>query len=209
MPSARTLERIISKAGTDFTFSIKAHRSMTHDFGDDVSAITKRYKEGIRPLVESGKLSAVLLQFPYSFHYTAKNRLYLARLCDGLAGLPLFIEFRNNEWQKQSVYNEMEHKGLNAVITDMPALPKLPSPDPVITGENAYIRFHGRNKDSWWEGNNVRRYDYLYAENELAEWLPKIKILSAQSRLLIIAFNNHYKGKAVRNARQLQGMLDL
>jgi uncharacterized protein YecE (DUF72 family) len=206
-PSASTLERMIDKTSEDFRFAIKAHQSLTHSIGVDSHKEVSRYKEGIRPLVEAGRLAAILLQFPYSFHYTPGCRRHLQRLCESLADLPKAVEFRNNEWQRDSVIQGLREVRAAFVNVDEPRLAKLPEPTELVSSELAYLRFHGRNAADWWEGDNVSRYDYLYSSEELSDWLPMIERMLAKARLLLVIFNNHSRGQAIQNARQLRDLL--
>ena len=206
-PSASTLARMIEKTPEDFRFAIKAHQSLTHNIGEDFPAEVERYKQGIRPLADSGRLAAVLLQFPYSFHYTPGCRRHLQRLCQSLADLPTAVEFRSNEWQRSSVYEGLRALNTAVVNVDEPRLPKLPEPTEMVSSELAYLRFHGRNAANWWKGDNVSRYDYLYSGDELSEWLPMIERMLGKARLLLVIFNNHSRGRAIQNARELQGLL--
>ena len=206
-PAARTLEGMLRATPGDFLFSIKAHRSLTHEPGDELAAEVRRFREGIAPLARSGRLAAVLFQFPYSFHYTPGSRRHLAGLCEAFADLPKAVEFRGVEWQRPSVYEGL--RGWNAafVNVDAPPLPRLPLPTEEVTAELAYVRLHGRNLANWWQGDNASRYDYLYSSAELEEWLPRIERLLARVRLTLVIFNNHPGGKAVRNARELSARL--
>ena len=206
-PNASNLERMIEKTPEGFRFTIKAHQSLTHNIGEDLPKEIERYKQGIQPLVESGRLAAILLQFPYSFHYTPDSRRHLQRLCESFAELPKAVEFRGNEWQRDSVYRGLSDAKTALVNVDEPRLPKLPTPTEVVSAELAYLRFHGRNAANWWKGDNVSRYDYLYGTEELSEWLPMIERMLAKARLLLVIFNNHSRGQAIQNARQLQGLL--
>jgi len=206
-PSASTLERMLEKTPDGFRFAIKAHQSLTHKINEDFQKEVERYKEGIRPLAEAGRLAAVLFQFPYSFHYTPECRKHLQRLCDSFADLPKAVEFRGAEWQKESVYKGLRDVGAALVNVDEPRLPKLPKPTDVVSSDLAYLRFHGRNQANWWRGDNVSRYDYLYSGEELSEWLPMIERMLAKAQLLLVIFNNHSRGQAIQNARELQGML--
>lgn len=86
-------------------------------------------------------------------------------------------------------------------------MPGLIKPSGLITADIGYVRFHGRNSESWWSGDNVSRYDYLYDEDELACWIPRIKKMAKHCRIVMIAFNNHSKGQAVRNARMMEELL--
>jgi len=47
----------------------------------------------------------------------------------------------------------------------------------------------------------------LYDSEELSEWLPMIERMLAKAQLLLVIFNNHSRGRAIQNARELQGML--
>lgn len=202
-PTASALERMVRATPEGFLFSIKAHRSLTHEPGPDPGADARRFREGISPLVEAGRLAAVLFQFPYSFHYTPEARRRLASLCEAFRGLPQAVEFRSSEWQRESVYGGLRACGAAFVNVDAPRLPKLPQPGAEATSELGYVRLHGRNREAWWRGNNVSRYDYLYSPEELGEWLPRIRELLARVRLALVIFNNHAGGQAVRNAREL------
>jgi len=206
-PSAHMLSRMIDKTPAGFFFSIKAHQSLTHQVTADWGKETDTFLKGITPLLTENRLAAVLLQFPYSFHYTAENRKYLADLCSRFSELPTLVEFRNREWQKEEVYNGLRERNLGLVVTDSPDLKGLPFPETIVTSSYGYIRFHGRNRKNWWHGDSESRYDYLYSEEELEEWIPKIAYILGKTTVLFIAFNNHRKGQAVQNAIQLQRLL--
>jgi uncharacterized protein YecE (DUF72 family) len=81
-------------------------------------------------------------------------------------------------------------------------------PSEIVTSHRSYIRFHGRNKANWWEGDNTTRYDYLYNDNELGEWIPRIQKIASQSSMVMISFNNHFRGQAAKNARRLKELLE-
>ncbi len=207
LPKAPTLERMLQITSEDFHFSIKAHRSMTHEIDDDLSRTTEAFLEGLQPLLSSDRLAAVLLQFPYSFHYTPKSRRHLDRISKLLEGLPLAFEFRSDEWQRESVYKTMRERNIALVCVDEPDLPRLPKPDETVTSELAYLRFHGRNSASWWQGDNTQRYDYLYSDQELSEWVSRVKRIARKARLLLVTFNNHFRSQAIKNARRFKFML--
>jgi uncharacterized protein YecE (DUF72 family) len=216
-PTGESLRSIATKTGPRFRFTVKAFRALTHDREAGWQREAERFVDAVRVLQSVAhpeseqshvdQLIGILLQFPYSFHYTAENRRYLASVCDALAYVPLFVEYRNAEWDHSSVWREMERRGLGLVIPDLPQLDGLPRTPPRLTAPSGYIRFHGRNADNWWQGSNVTRYDYLYSDSELAEWIGPIGDLSAKSETLVIAFNNHFNGQAVVNAEQLRQML--
>ena len=55
-------------------------------------------RSGFDPLLEAGKLGAVLLQFPFSFHRTTETTLYLSALLKRFAAYPLAVEVRHASW---------------------------------------------------------------------------------------------------------------
>lgn len=78
------------------------------------------------------------------------------------------------------------------------------------TADTGIIRFHGRNVDAW-EKTGItaaQRFNYLYDQGELAEWVPKARDIASKTRQLHVLFNNCYADKAVVNARQVKLMLD-
>jgi uncharacterized protein YecE (DUF72 family) len=133
--------------------------------------------------------------------------VYLDKICRAFENYPVAVEFRNLEWQRASVYKEFTNRRLTFVNVDIPDLPRLPKSDVVHTSSFSYIRFHGRNKVNWWKGDNVTRYDYLYSSQELATWIPKIFQILEKVKLLLLIFNNHYKGQSFKNAQELRELL--
>ena len=105
------------------------------------------------------------------------------------------------------MYDGLRELNTAVVNVDEPRLPKLPKPTEVVSSDLAYLRFHGRNRANWWGGDNVSRYDYLYDTDELSQWLPMIERMLAKAQLLLVMFNNHSRGQAIRNARELQSLL--
>ena len=55
-------------------------------------------------------------------------------------------------------------------------------------------------------GGDVR-YLYRYSVDELAEWVPRIHRIAAQTKEVSILFNNNSGGDAVGNAKQFMKML--
>jgi uncharacterized protein YecE (DUF72 family) len=209
MPDYRTLDRMVHITNDNFMFSIKSHKSVTHEISMSLYDNIKEFRDGIAPLIESAKLAAILIQFPFSFHYTAESRKHLLAVCKAFEGLPAAVEFRNDAWQRESVYKGFEDYGITLVNVDEPDLPGLPKPTAIVTAHTAYLRFHGRNSAQWWTGDNASRYDYCYTEAELSEWIPKIQVMVEKAAKVIIAFNNHWKGQAVTNAKMIKNILEV
>jgi uncharacterized protein YecE (DUF72 family) len=206
-PNAATTARLVDRAPPGFVFAAKAHRTLTHERGTDTAAQARRFLEGIAPIRESGRLVAVLLQFPYSFHYDVEARRYLDQVCGALDRVPLAVEFRNDAWLRDSVTAELRKRGVSQVWLDLPRLEGLPGREIAVTAPLGYLRFHGRNAAHWWTGDNTSRYDYRYERPLLDDWARRLIDVMESLSHLVIAFNNHYRGQAVDNALELRDLL--
>lgn len=207
MPEAHALKAMADRTPKSFLFSIKAHKSLTHEVGPGWREDASRFYRAVDALASRERLAAVLIQLPYSFHYQSQNRAYLGSLLDQLKGLPMAVEFRNDEWTGQRVYDELDQRGVGWVMVDRPELSGLPEQEERVTGGLGYLRFHGRNAQAWWTGDNVSRYDYLYSKEELEACAGRVRRMAKSATSLLVAFNNHARGKAVRNANQLKELL--
>lgn len=206
MPKSSTLEAMAARTAPGFRFSLKAHRSLTHEVGDDWPDRAEEFTAAVRTLSDSGKLAAVLVQLPYRFAYTAGNRRYLADLCSALEGFPLAVEFRNAEWHGQRVLDELRRRNIALVAVDRPDLPGLPPETLQVTAGFAYYRLHGRNSEEWWKGDATSRYAYDYSDAELAERARLVALLAKKTSLVLVAFNNHANGRAAANAQTLTAL---
>lgn len=207
MPEAHALKAMAERTPNSFLFSIKAHKSLTHEISPGWMDDSARFCKAVDALASRNRLAAVLIQLPYSFRYEAQNRSYLGKLLDQLQAFPLAVEFRNDQWSGQRVYDELDKRGVGWVMVDRPDVSGLPRQEERVTGGLGYVRFHGRNADAWWNGDNVSRYDYLYSKDELTASASRIKRMAKSATTLLVAFNNHAGGKAAANASQLKELV--
>lgn len=209
LPAQRTLAGMACKIPEGFLFTVKAYQSLIHGRGEMAAEDAGKFLHGLAPLIGEGRLGAVLLQFPYSFHNTEENRRYLAQLKELLPGVPLVVEFRNRAWAREPVWGLLGSLGMGYACVDEPGLKGLIGGVVKCTAPVAYVRFHGRNAARWWEHEAAyERYDYLYGEDELREWAPGIADLAGRAERVFVAFNNHHQAKAVVNARMLRRLLE-
>lgn len=206
--SPATFRAMAAKTGDDFLFSVKANQEMTHQ-RENSANICQSFRMMLEPVISAGKLGCILAQFPYSFDFNRQNWQYLGRLRENLAGLPVVIEFRNARWLKVEVFQWMRQQDLGYCCVDEPQLPNLLPPVAEVTGKIGYVRFHGRNKDKWWDNDQpYERYDYSYSPEELSEWLPKIKRIAGAAEKTFVFANNHWKGQSIDTVRQIRKMLE-
>ena len=74
------------------------------------------------------------------------------------------------------------------------------------TSGTAYVRFHGRNAATWNKrtGSAADRFDYLYSDAELAEWVGPLRELAGETDAVYAMFNNN--GRSDMPAGGLEGL---
>lgn len=209
IPGAATFAAMDRKTPEGFQFVVKAHKDMTHAQPPSQDAFDA-FIGAIRPLQESGKLGCILAQFPWSFKATPDNVATLREFRDRMGGLPAVVEFRNAGWVSDETFDLLRELNLGFCSVDEPHLKGLMPPVATATSSIGYVRFHGRNAKDWWQHEEAwQRYDYLYSEEELAEWAPKVEEIDTGTEKTYVFFNNHYQGKSAQNATMLARMLGL
>ena len=222
MPTADRLYSFYQRSQGKVSFSIKANRMLTHEITKMWPNASDEFKHALNPLLENDSLSAVLFQFPQSFHYTNENRIYLAKLIEEFQGYPVVIEFRHKEWIRESVFEGLVQRKASIAFCDMPQLKSLPNADlhdnlySNFMGPIAYIRLHGRNANAWYaqdpsssseSSNGSARYLYDYSDEELIQFVPGISRLKDRGTLIQVYFNNHPNGNGAKNAKKLKDLL--
>jgi uncharacterized protein YecE (DUF72 family) len=71
-----------------------------------------------------------------------------------------------------------------------------------LTSPTAYVRFHGRNLATWNKrgGSAAERFDYLYSDEELAEWVGPLGELAGEAQQAFAFFNNNASSPGPRGA---------
>ena len=145
-----------------------------------------RFHRALEPLRSAGKLGGILLQFPSYVVAKDLSRDYLAWAVEQLRGDRPLVEFRHRSWldeeNRDATLAFLEELGATHVVVDAPKTEAKNLVPTVIaaTAPLAYVRMHGRNAGTW----NVRggsasdRFDYLYSEEELREWVEPLRELS-------------------------------
>jgi uncharacterized protein YecE (DUF72 family) len=199
-------------ANPRFMFCAKLPSALTHDRSTKPdTGVVAAFRESMMPLTASGKLGAVLAQFPWSFKRTPENRHYLSRLADSLDGLPLAVEVRHVSWDHPDFMTGLTERGIALCNIDQPLLSACLASTAHVTAPFGYVRLHGRNQEHWFnkESGRNERYNYLYNQEELAPWIERIKNMREQVNRLYVVTNNHYRGQAVVNALEIEAALKL
>jgi len=213
LPSQKIFMAMSQKTSQEFKFVVKSFKGMTHEIRDKETGamvnnleIFKKFKYSLTPLIAEGKLSCILAQFPYGFFPNRENLDYLERFKNEMTDIPLVFEFRNQIWLKEQTFQFLEKSQIGFCIVDEPKLPKLMPYFPRTTSEIGYFRFHGRNPH-WFNVPTSVRYDYLYSEGELKEFILDIQDISQKTAKTLIFFNNCHAGSAAKNAAQMAKLL--
>lgn len=197
-------------ANPRFLFTAKLWQKFTHENNANVED-EHAVRAGFDVLRDAGKLGAVLLQFPFSFHHTNENTSYLTELLQQFADYPLVVEVRHASWNDKSFYELLHEQGVGFCNIDQPIIGKSLKPSERSTAGIGYIRLHGRRYDTWFSDDPAippeERYNYLYSESELEPWAERIRNLAESSDTTFVITNNHYEGKGVVNALQLIHLL--
>jgi uncharacterized protein YecE (DUF72 family) len=184
----------------DLREGLKVERGRVDRMRRDVRGeIFRRFVAAIEPLRDAGKLGGVLLQLAPYVVYRDHSLEYLEWARAQLEGLDVLVEFRHRSWlddeHRADTLTFLEERGLTLVVVDAPrSEAKNLIPTVVaLTSPTAYVRMHGRNAATW----NVRggsasdRFDYLYDDDELREWIEPLGELSGQAEQAYVLFNNN------------------
>lgn len=203
----------------EFLFTAKLHKSFTHSpiaVLESTSAATikstpedeVKAKEGYDALAAEGRLGALLVQFPFSFKNTNENRDYLDSLLLRFKAYPMAVEVRHSSWSNEGTLRYFAQKGVAFCNIDQPVIGRSLAPTEHVTAPMSYVRLHGRRYDQWFEAEHPHdRYDYLYAEEEIADWKGRIERVAQKSDKTFVIANNHFEGKAAVNALELKSMI--
>ena len=180
-----------------------------------LAPIAQRFADVLAPLIRARKLGLLVFQYPPWFDYKVRNLDYILLCRELMAPLPVAVEFRHGSWLTASkapaVLAFLREHGLAYVPADEPqygtsaTVPFVPA----VTSDTAYFRFHGRNTENWLKKGvpTTMRYDYLYSDEELEEFVPAIREADRQAKKTYAMFNNCHKANAALNAQRLKELL--
>jgi uncharacterized protein YecE (DUF72 family) len=215
--SEKSFSGMEAKTKSGFEFTVKAYKGITHDpfdnrLGnkkpniDSAREDLKKFIYSIQPLKDKKKLGAVLLQFPVFFYSNEENKEYLSESKKAFKDIPVVAEFRNISWAKPENFEFLRQNDIASCSVDEPKLPRLMPFINEVTSSVGYIRLHGRNPN-WFNASLAERYNYLYSDKELKEFVPEIKKTNLKASKTFVFFNNCHAGHAAKNALSLLKML--
>ena len=185
--------------------------------------IFSRFLAALEPLRSAGKLGGLLFQFPPYVVPKEASLDYLAWAREQIGGDEMLVEFRHRSWldddHREETLRFLEEHGMTHVVVDAPRTDgkNVPLTVPALTTPILYVRLHGRNAGTWNArgGSASERFDYLYSEEELAEWVEPLRELSEQAEQAYVLLNNNNRSRvggrevaqAPTNAEMLRELL--
>jgi len=191
--------------------------------------VFRRFLAALEPLRPAGKLGGILFQLPPYIVYKDSSLEYLTWAREQLGSDEMLVEFRHRSWldddHRADSLAFLERIGAGYVVVDAPRSETAKNLVPTVvatTSPIAYVRFHGRNLATWNKrgGSAAERFDYLYSDEELEEWVEPLRELAGQTEQAYAFFNNNASSEdpdnplgrvaqAATNARQLRQLLDV
>ncbi|MFN2629321.1 MAG: DUF72 domain-containing protein [Gaiellaceae bacterium] len=190
--------------------------------------VFRRFLDSLEPLRSQGKLGGILFQLPPYVVFKPASLEYLEWAAAHVGDDEMLVEFRHRSWLDESNRAEtlafLERLGAAHVIVDAPRSDTAKNIVPTVlalTNPTLYVRFHGRNLGTWNKrgGSAAERFDYLYGDEELGEWVEPLRELTGQADRAYAFFNNNSSSpdprnelgrvsQAAANAAQLKRLLD-
>jgi uncharacterized protein YecE (DUF72 family) len=171
--------------------------------------VFRRFLAALEPLREAGKLGGILMQFPPYVVPKPRSYEYLEWAREQLAGHEMLVEFRHKAWfdEPAEPLGFLEQHDMTYVTVDAP-----PDVIPLVvarTSGTAYVRFHGRNRATWFKrtGSTAERFDYLYSPTELEEWADTLRELDRNAQVVYAMFNNNGRSGVGEVPDELAGRL--
>lgn len=181
---------------------------------ETVDEVWDLFRRALMPVHKAGKLGAVFLQFPKWVHFSRDSLQRISAVRERLPDYALAVEFRQPSWLSERHAAETlgflrEHQIAYTSVDEPQGTAASIPPVAEATSNLAVVRFHGRRQETWDQrGVGVEeRFKYLYNDEELSEWIPKIDHLRRETREVHVLMNNCYADYGVRNAKQLELLL--
>ena len=197
------LDHVLASTPQDFRFAVTRHLELERNWDRDIGQL----RDLIGPLVEAGRLGAVVVELPSWFQYADESRKRLAALCDSLRDLPLAIAFHRRDWYRRAVVDGLRKRGVAMVSeqTDVPEASSMPA-HAQVTAQFAYFRFMGRHARYHLRRVNQYYEECRYTPEELAPWAERIASISKWAEVFTM-FQHQKDASAVYSARLMRRLL--
>lgn len=190
-------------------------RRITLKWKEPLRAAFRLFREAFGPLKEANRMGITVFQYPPYFTYGTRNLDYILFCREMMGDFPVGVEFRHGSWltaeKHKSVFSFLRENRMTYITADEPQYGNLSTAPfiPEVTTDIAYFRLHGRNKENWFRKDveTTMRYDYLYSDDELREFISPVLEMAKRARKTYVMFNNCHLGYSMKNAIRLREMM--
>jgi uncharacterized protein YecE (DUF72 family) len=207
---------IESRSKNTMLYAVKVHKDLSHTNRFDIGQgreLMKRHIAAVSPLVETGRFYSFLIQLEDHLYRSMERLDYLLAVASEAVKMRIdvHIEFRHKSWHTKNTLQALKDAGVGICNTDLPPIPHAFPLRAYATTDKGYLRYNGRNLANWYPAGaqttakekiaaRNARYDYLYSPEEMVELLKGQLELMTKTSALAVAFNNHFRIKAILNA---------
>jgi uncharacterized protein YecE (DUF72 family) len=223
VPGSRMSAGWVQRTPDHFVMGIKAHKSMTlHERQDGVpvppsEATLRDFENALYPLRESGKLGAILYQWPPWFKPSPQSFDELLKTRERHPDDQVAIEFRHRAWGEPETWDRvvdlLSEARLTYCCVDEPqhGSGTMSRVVAATTPKLAMIRLHGRNAGTWYKRveKTGHRFDYIYPPHEIEEISANVRLLAQLSESVHVAINTNNNSQGPINALALAEILGL
>lgn len=203
IPSAETTSRIAENGGEKLHYSIRLFKDLLKERLDKEKV--REFKEGIKPLLDTGRVKCWLADFHHTFKPSKENLERILKLRDSFPELPFFTELPRG-WHREKQIDDLRSNAVGLVVADMPDNAVFPPFKPCAPNQRAYFRLYGRNKQWIYPAKKV--LDYSYIKPELEEIKEGISTITSVSKEIFVSFCNVAKAQGAYNAKYFSKMTD-
>ena len=195
-----------------FVFTAGLWKRFTHERSLNEAEI-RTFKNGLWPLLNARKLGCLVMQFPWSFRYTAENREFFIQLRRAFHEFPLVAEMRHASWMMEEAVGTMIDYRVGFVNMDQPEHVKAMPPTSFLTSAIGYVRLHGKDHHNWLndfgkDASAVQPAEYFYSREELNAWKLRIDRIHQHAAASFVVFTNDLGGNSVYNALSMETMIE-
>jgi len=217
-PPAEHFREIAECSGPAAMYAVRVHRSITHTTTWNAGAAKESMRKlisAVGPLIETGRLYTFLIQLEDPVYREQKKLDYLLEVSSEAVSrkLDVHIEFRHQSWHAMYPLQALRDNGIGICNTELPPLPHAFPLRSYATTEKGYVRYSGRNLDSWNADPDLsvpadrttpqqNRCDYLYSAEEIQGRVAGQVALSEKVGCVAVVFANQRGARSAANAIQ-------
>lgn len=238
LPRAEHAWQWTQRTPDDFRFHLKAFRLFTghgtpvdalpRDIADELDAppgaevdhttlpmslqdeLWRRFFEGVEPLRQRGRLTALHFQFSPRVRNDARGRALVFDTARRLEGERHAVEFRHRSWfdgaaRERATLAMLRETGAAHTIVDAPQGMDntVPAVWATTRDDLCVVRLHGRNAQAWNRRGvtaSSGRFIYEYNASELIDISARVARIKAMAEDTHVLFNTNHADQGVKNA---------